>query len=38
VTGISLHGGTWSGDFFSRDFEIQVKEGSGDGPSLCMEL
>jgi hypothetical protein len=40
VTGISLHrgpiGGTWRGDFFTRDFERQVKEGSGDGVSLSV--
>jgi hypothetical protein len=40
VVGISLHGGpvrgTWRGDFFTRDFERQVKEGSGDGASLSL--
>jgi hypothetical protein len=42
VTGISLHGGPvggpWRGDFFTRDFERQLKEGSGNGASLCMGL
>jgi hypothetical protein len=40
VTGSSLHGGpvggTWRGDFFTGDFERQVKEGSGDGASLSV--
>jgi hypothetical protein len=40
VTGISLHGGliggTWRGDFFTGDFERQVKEGSGDRASLSV--
>jgi hypothetical protein len=41
VTGIYLHGGpiggTWRGDFFTGDFERQVKEGSGKGVSLSIE-
>jgi hypothetical protein len=40
VTGISLHrgpvGGTWRGDFFTKDFERQVKEGSRDRASLSV--
>jgi hypothetical protein len=40
VTGISLRGGpiggTWIGDFFTSDFERQVKEGSGDRASLSV--
>jgi hypothetical protein len=42
VTDISIHGGpvggTWSGDFFTGDFERYVKEGSGIGASFCMGL
>jgi hypothetical protein len=42
VTGISLHGGpvggSWRGDFFTGDFERQIKEGSGNGVFLCMGL
>jgi hypothetical protein len=40
VTGISLLGdpvgGTWREDFFTRDFERQVKKGSGDRASLSV--
>jgi hypothetical protein len=36
VPGISLYGGTWKGDFFTGDFERQVKEGSGNGASLSV--
>jgi hypothetical protein len=39
--GISLHGGpvggTRIGDFFTGEFERQVKEGSGGRASLSME-
>jgi hypothetical protein len=36
VAGISFHGGTCRGDFFTGDFEREVKEGSGDGASLSL--
>jgi hypothetical protein len=36
VACISLHGGLGGGDFFTGDFERQVKEGSGEGASLSV--